>query len=236
MGRTPATSLPEALAVILSQDLPMSQALAAYAAELRRLNPTFASAYDELVARLQSIDVGAAAPKVGEAMPDFVLPDQDGRLVRLDDFTRKGPVVISINRGHWCPFCRIELSGLETQYAQLAGQGAHFVSIMPERREFTKIAQQRGVTFPILSDIDHGYALTLGLVFWIGAELEGLMMKAGRSLPAYQGANGWFLPVPATFVVGADGRILARHVDPDFRLSRMEGEEIAAALNAGRPT
>lgn len=220
MGKTPATSLPEALAAILSQDLPMSQALAAYAAELRRLNPTIASAYDNLVARLHSSDIGTGAPKVGEPMPDFVLPDQDGRLVRLDDFTRKGPVVISINRGHWCPFCRIELSGLEAQHAQLSGQGAHFVSIMPERREFTKLAQQRGVTFPILSDIDHGYALTLGLAFWVGSELEDLMSTAGRNLPAYQGANGWFLPVPATFVVGADGRIL------------MQGEEITAALNA----
>lgn len=227
---TQANSLPEALAAILAQDMPMSQALAAYAAELRRLNPTFASAYDALVARLQAGDVGAEAPKVGQAMPDFVLPDQDGRLVRLEDFTRDGPVVVSINRGHWCPFCRIELSGLEAQHAQLAGQGARFVSIMPERQEFTRLVRQRGVNFPVLSDIDHGYALTLGLAFWIGAELESLMAKAGRSLPAYQGANGWFLPVPATFVVGADRRILARHVDPDFRLSRMQDDEIAAAL------
>ncbi len=233
---TQANSLPEALAAILAQDLPMSQALAAYAGELRRLNPTFACAYDALVARLQASDVGAEAPKVGDAMPDFVLPDQDGCLVRLDDFTRNGPVVISINRGHWCPFCRIELSGLEAQHAQLAGQGAQFVSIMPERQEFTRLVQKRGVNFPVLSDIDHGYALTLGLAFWIGADLEALMAKAGRSLPAYQGANGWFLPVPATFVVGADGRILARHVDPDFRLSRMQGEDIAAALKTALST
>jgi peroxiredoxin len=39
------------------------------------------------------------------------------------------------------------------------------------------------------------------------------------------------VPIPATFVVGKDGRILARYVDPDFR-NRMDIEDIIAALKA----
>jgi len=38
-----------------------------------------------------------------------------------------------------------------------------------------------------------------------------------------------FVPIPATYVVGQDERILARHVDSDFR-SRMDIEDIIAAL------
>ena len=37
------------------------------------------------------------------------------------------------------------------------------------------------------------------------------------------------LPIPATFVVGRDGRINARFVDPDYR-KRMAIEELIAAL------
>ena len=37
------------------------------------------------------------------------------------------------------------------------------------------------------------------------------------------------LPIPATFVVGRDGRIKARFVDPDYR-KRMAIEELIAAL------
>ena len=48
-------------------------------------------------------------------------------------------------------------------------------------------------------------------------------------LPVYHGSNAWSLPIPATFVVGRDGRILARHVDPDFR-HRMEPEAIVDTL------
>lgn len=39
------------------------------------------------------------------------------------------------------------------------------------------------------------------------------------------------LPIPATFVVGRDGLVKARFVDPDFR-KRMAVEDLIAALKA----
>jgi len=39
------------------------------------------------------------------------------------------------------------------------------------------------------------------------------------------------LPIPATFVVGRDGVVTARFIDPDFR-RRMSVEELVAALKA----
>jgi peroxiredoxin len=44
-----------------------------------------------------------------------------------------------------------------------------------------------------------------------------------------QGNDSWFLPVPATFIVGRDGVIKARHVDPDYR-TRMEIDALLSAL------
>jgi peroxiredoxin len=41
------------------------------------------------------------------------------------------------------------------------------------------------------------------------------------------------LPVPATFVVGTDGEVKARFVDPDYR-KRMAIEDLMAALKAAR--
>jgi hypothetical protein len=37
------------------------------------------------------------------------------------------------------------------------------------------------------------------------------------------------LPIPATFVVGSDGLVKARFVDPDYR-KRMETEDLLTAL------
>jgi len=227
---TARSTLPEALADILAQDMTMSQALGAYASELERLNPAVAMAYETLVERLRDADVGSHAPGIGDILPEFALPDHDGQLRRLSDFAAKGPMVVSINRGHWCPFCRIELDSLAKAQAQLEQHGARAVSIMPDRQTFTKIARQRGVPFPILSDIDGAYALELGLCFYIGDELVRLFRRSGHQMPIFQGNDSWFLPIPATYVIDRDRRIVARMVDPDFRFNRMAVDEIVRSI------
>jgi peroxiredoxin len=77
--------------------------------------------------------------------------------------------------------------------------------------------------------MDNAYAMSLNLAIWVGAEMEEFMSQRGHSLPKFQGNDSWMLPIPATFVVGADGRIKARFVDPDYR-KRMAVEELIAAL------
>ena len=51
----------------------------------------------------------------------------------------------------------------------------------------------------------------------------------GIDLEQFQGNGGWLLPIPATLVVGRDGYVKARFVDPDFR-HRMKTEDILAAV------
>ena len=43
----------------------------------------------------------AAGLRVGERAPDFELPNQKGRMVRLSDRLALGPVVLSFYRGVW---------------------------------------------------------------------------------------------------------------------------------------
>jgi peroxiredoxin len=83
----------------------------------------------------------------------------------------------------------------------------------------------------ILSDIDSDYALTLGLVYWVGDHVKGLMRDFEIHLDQFHGNDGWLLPVAAIFVVGQDGRVLGRFVDADFR-TRAEPEDILAVLAA----
>jgi peroxiredoxin len=77
-------------------------------------------------------------------------------------------------------------------------------------------------------DMDNGYALSLNLAIWLGAEMQQ-MLSGRRDLPSFQGNDSWILPIPATFVVGRNGIIKARHVDPDYR-RRMAIEELLAAM------
>ena len=52
-------------------------------------------------------------------------------------------------------------------------------------------------------------------------------------MPSFHGNNGWVLPIPAAFVIGRDGMVKARFIDPDFR-RRMAIEDLLAALKDAR--
>jgi len=208
----------------------MAERLDAFAEATRRLHPSTAAIVDRLVTRLKDHDAGEDAPKPGDIMPLFVLPDETGRLVSLKNMLAQGPVVVTFHRGHWCPYCRISISTLVKAQPRIEALGARMVAIVPDREEFAaEMREDCSVNFPILCDLDNGYAMSLNLAIWVGAEMQEYMTKIGRMLPQYQGNDSWMLPIPATFVVGEDGRIKARFVDPDYR-KRMTIDDLIAAL------
>jgi peroxiredoxin len=204
--------------------------LLTYSRESRVRRPDISAAYDELVARLDALDRGEIGPKPGDLMPPFMLPDQAGNLVRLDELRQTGPVVVSFNRGHWCPYCRLELRSLAAHHDRIRALGASVVSIMPDGAQFTAdYARVNDLPFPVLSDMDLGYSLSLGLIFWVGSEVQRLYREVGVTLERYQGNDGYFLPMAAKFVVGQDGRVKARRVNIEFR-ERMEPDELIGLL------
>lgn len=137
-----------------------------------------------------------------------------------------------LDRGHWCPYCRISTAALARAEGAIRDGGGRLVAIIPERQSYARtLRSQAGAGFPILSDMDNGYALTLGLAFWIGADLQGLYTSIGNHMPDFHGNDAWMLPIPATFVVGRDGRVRARFVEPDYR-RRMAVEDLVAAVAA----
>jgi len=163
-------------------------------------------------------------------MPDFLLPDHDGRLVSLDELLAKGPTAVMFHRGHWCPYCRINVGALVRARQQISQHGGQLVIITPETQQYAQMFKlQTSAPFPVLTDVDNGYALSLNLAIWLGPELRDLLEQLGRPLSNYHGNDAWMLPIPATFVVAQDGRIKARFVDPDFR-RRMDIDQLVAAL------
>src|SRR5262249_41000493 len=124
---TPPRSSAEALAQAEQQNASLDSRLSAYRSASTRLRPDFAKAYDELVERLNSLDRGEVGPRLGEPMPEFRLPDEQGRLVSLSSLLADGPVVVSINRGHWCPYCKLELRSLSAIHDEIASLGARIV-------------------------------------------------------------------------------------------------------------
>ena len=207
----------------------LSDQLEAYAAAGREFFPAYGEAVDRLVARIHENGGGENAPRPGEAMPPFLLPDEAGRLVSLKSLLDQGPLAVMFYRGHWCPYCRLNVRAVIQAQDRIKALGAHTVAIMPEMQQFTeKFKVDANAPFPVLTDLDNGYALSLNLAIWLGAEIQRLL---NQDLSSFHGNDGWVLPIPATFVVGRDGLVKARFVDPDFR-KRMEIDDLIAALRS----
>lgn len=201
-----------------------------YAKALHELAPSVAADYDRLVARLVAGEVGTSAPRVGDAMPPFLMPNEAGHLVHSDAIFAVGTTVVSFNRGHWCPFCRLELSSLAAVADRVTSCGGQIVSITPEPAPLLRrLREDTGSTLTFLSDIDNAYALQLGLAMHLGVEVRSMMSGGGLDLARFQGNDQWIVPVPATFVVDQGGMVRARWIDPDFRV-RGAVDDILAAV------
>jgi peroxiredoxin len=206
----------------------LNEQLRAYALAGREIFPAYGEAVDRLVVRLNHNGGGENAPRPGEAMPPFVLPDEKGELVALPSLLAQGPVAVMFFRGHWCPYCRLNMRAVIQAEQRIKAMGAQIVAIMPETQEFTrKFKSDSEIPFPVLTDLDNGYALSLNLAIWLGTEIQQLL--AHQDMAKFHGNDGWTLPIPAVFVVGRDGIVKARFVDPDFR-KRMEIDDLLAAL------
>jgi peroxiredoxin len=228
MANIERETLDDAFRRVRDLDLSLREQLLVFAETTRRERPEFAAAVDRLVGRLRQYGAGESAPRVGEPMPPFVLPDETAQMLSLEELLNRGPVAVTFQRGHWCPYCRININALAQAHKELTANAGQIVAIMPDRQKFAaELKSQSNVPFPILTDMDNGYALSLNLAIWVGAEIQKLM-RDRLDLPAFQGNSSWMLPIPATFVVGRDGLIRARFIDPDYRKRMMIADMIAA--------
>jgi peroxiredoxin len=206
----------------------LNEQLQAYAAAGREIFPAYGEAVDRLVAKINENGGGENAPRPGEPMPPFILPDEKGRLVALPLLIEQGPLVVMFFRGHWCPYCRLNVRAVIKAHDRIKALGANVVAIMPETQEYAaKFKTEADAPFPVLTDLDNGYALSLNLAIWLGTEIERLLDYL--DMPGFHGNDGWLLPIPATFVVRRDGLVKARYVDPDFR-RRMAIDDLVSAL------
>jgi peroxiredoxin len=138
---------------------------------------------------------GRAAPKVGEAAPEFSLPTVSGETVRLAELTAKSKVVLVVLRGYpgyQCPLCTRQVNEFIGRAEEFSRRGARVLFVYPgeaaelERRA-KEFAANKGWPAEFTLLLDPGYTFT---------QAYGLRWDEPKET-AY----------PATFVIGRDGQI-----------------------------
>jgi peroxiredoxin len=169
---------------------------------------------------------------IGSQAPGFSLPDFSGKMVRSTDLLALGPLVINFFRGRWCPYCVTELETWRDLYPALRERGAMVIGISPQtQRQSDFTASQHTIPFPLLADPACGVAERYGLVWTLPDYLQRYYRGILLNIPFINGDDTWKLPLPATYVIDQDGKILYAEAHADFRV-RPEPEDVLRALPA----
>jgi peroxiredoxin len=171
------------------------------------------------------------ALSAGDRAPLFSLPDATGRTVSLAAQLAAGPVVLTFYRGGWCPYCNLTLHALEQANSEIAGRGARLIAVSPQNPDDSlTLVEKHRLSFGVLTDTGCEIAKLYGLCFDIGDELAEVYRRIGLDLARANSGHARTLPIPATFVIAADGVIAWSRADADYT-KRAEPADVLAALD-----
>ncbi len=156
--------------------------------------------------------------KEGDRAEDFILMDAHGSPVRLQQLLSQGPVVVSFYRGGWCPYCNIELRGLQRALPQIKQLGASLVAISPQLPDNSLSTEEKNhLELPVLSDVGNTVARRFGIVYTLPEDLLETYDTFQHGLRKMNGEDGAKeLPIPATFVLDRNGVIQLAYVEEDY--------------------
>lgn len=183
-------------------------------------------------------DAASIAIKTGDVAPDFELKDPAGKSFKLTEAISKGPVILAFYRGGWCPFCNKQLHDLQMHLREFKKLGAELVAISPQSPEKTEWTETKNqLTFTVLSDPDNAVAKKYHLVYRVGSATKNMYRIMGVDLEKSNASSVAELPVPATYLINTDGKIVYHFVDENIQ-SRATAEAILDALrkNNKHPT
>jgi peroxiredoxin len=201
---------------------------------LQSLDPADRRELEDAIDRLRMLQIVEQGLTVGDVLPDFALPDPDGRTVTSEELLARGPLALAFFRGPWCPYCSLALEALDQARPAIERLGASLVAVAPmPEEEIRRLAAERGLELRMLSDADAAYATICGVRFEMtegGTALyRRLAQRFGLEIPRSDAESGWELPIPAPYVADRDGVIRYASADADWA-RRAEPADIVSTV------
>jgi cold shock CspA family protein/peroxiredoxin len=146
---------------------------------------------------------------VGDAFPDFELPDHGGRARRLSGYTKPGPLderlgfddgyplILVFGRGFFCPRDQEQMRGLVRFQSELAVNYCKLVSVSADPPMVAAAFRAGlGARWPFLSDERRGVIKRLGILDETEGEYAGVSRPftfvLKPDLTIYRIYDGWF--------------------------------------------
>ncbi len=154
-----------------------------------------------------------------------------GEKINSGDLLKHGPVVVIFYRGEWCPVCNRYLSKLNNSLPEIQAKGATVLVISPEQESSAfKTAESTKSDFIFISDASLKICKDFDVLFDVTkAYQERILKNLDTDIAQNNGKDNAQLPVPATFIIDTDGKIIYKQFDYNYT-NRATAEDILKML------
>lgn len=175
------------------------------------------AAFTEVLRKFDTRALREHALRRGDMMPDFILPNAEGKLVSSEQLRQQSALVISFYRGSWCPYCAHLLQAVDVMVRGLPeSRTIALLALSPEIGGRAKsFKEMYGLQCEVLIDVDNALAALFGVLVRLPPRYRKILLRNGVSAEALHGHNGWFIPLASTFVVTKDGTIAHAEIHVD---------------------
>ena len=169
--------------------------------------------FNRATTELRDSGIEKKALSKGLKVPDFKVGNKN-----FSSFYKDKVTIIKFYRGHWCPYCMIELKEYEGLNAQFKKENAQIIAFAPDQLKFIKKTKRdHNITFPIYRDKDLKIAKKFGLAFKMDTKVVTILKKFKINLDKSQGNKKGEVPMPGTYVVDKNGIIQFAFYDADYK-------------------
>ena len=166
---------------------------------------------------------------IGHAVADSALRDDQGEAASLRDALAGKPSALVFYRGGWCPFCNFQLGQLRDIQDDLTELGVQLVAITPDPPGALRgVTKKHQLQYQLLSDSNMAAAEAFGVAYRLSDDQIGRYKKHDIFMSNSAGEPRHQLPVPAIFLVNAEGIIEFVYVNPDHKI-RIQPELLLTA-------
>ena len=151
--------------------------------------------------------------------PDFKALNQDDKEIHLYDLLKSQRVVLFFYRGNWCPFCNTYLQNMQDSLDYLLASNTAVIAVSPENPDnVDKTVRKHQLGFHVVYDAENQIMEAYDVLFNVTGFYQ-TKIKVGRFIDLAENNNQdeARLPVPATYIIDMNKRIIYKHFNIDFR-------------------
>ena len=149
------------------------------------------------------VDVMKRGPQIGQAVPDFRLPDQHGKMWTRDSLMGPNGLMLVFSRSaDWCPYCKTQMLELQSRAQEIKSRGFGLAVVTYDSPAIlADFTARRGITYPLLSDAGSATIKRYGIL----------------NTTVDPASTDYGIPFPGTFVLDTHGVVTTKFFEEAYQ-------------------